>query len=231
MEINGRFITINTEIDPISQDDMILLMNITGDITNLPSKKEFIKKYDNTGISIRKIQLFYDWLKIVDNDDGEDFIEYVENIDVEYFDEHISPVIRDKDLKIKPSEKKRIDEDIQILLERNKIKSVDKKIQRKKMEIEIIRNRLITIAAEHYLKYYDLRPSPVKWNTEPPLEWLIEHDETYDQYFGDGDEKSIYYINDFQEFDRKLFLRMKYIHLIRNDHNGIFYHQNKQNGA
>ena len=100
------------------------------------------------------------------------------------------------------------------------------------MEIEIIRNRLITIAAEHYLKYYDLRPSPVKWNTEPPLEWLIEHDETYDQYFGDGDEKSIYYINDFQEFDRKLFLRMKYIHNIRNDHNGIFYHQNKiQNGA
>ncbi len=226
--MNERFITHNTEIDPISPDDIIALMNITSDITNLPSKKEFIKMYDNTGISIRKIHLFYDWLKI---DNGEDFIEYVENMDIEYFDEHISPVIRDKDLKIKLSEKKRIDEDIQILLEEKKIKSVNKKIQRKKMEIEIIRNRLITIAAEHYLKYYDLRPSPVKWNTEPPLEWLIEHDEIYDQYFGNGDEKSIYYINDFQEFDRKLFLRMKHIHHIRNDHNGIFYHQNKQNGA
>ena len=243
MELSNNFITVDTVIDPITIDDFRILMDVRSTIINtltglFPalslvnlSKTKFTKMFDSS-ISISKIELFYEWLQSSEweNNNFQNFINWVEEIDINFFDEHILPDIKPKHLKLTKLEKAFIKENIKILSMCKKMSSDDKKRMKKKMEIEIIRKRIISITAEHFLRIYELRPYPVKWNTEPPIEWLFGQSEYYDEYFN-SDENSVYYIDDPNEFDIRLLLEMKSIHRIQNDHIGMIYKNNKKNSG
>ena len=128
MELSNNFITVDTVIDPITIDDFRILMDVRSTIINtltglFPalslvnlSKTKFTKMFDSS-ISISKIELFYEWLQSSEweNNNFQNFINWVEEIDIIFFDEHILPDIKPKHLKLTKLEKAFIKENIKIL--------------------------------------------------------------------------------------------------------------------